>query len=87
MEIVWFNEEIKNNVDQTAQYLQEADPVFLCSIKQGGSGSNTSKSKNATASQLNLKQGVRKTGVEFQWYQEMITQPSQRNREMSLALG
>ena len=66
MEIVWSNKAMKNNFDQTAQYLQEADPVFLRSIKQGGSGgSNTSKSKNATASQLNLKQGVGKTGVEF----------------------
>ena len=55
---------MKNNFDQTAQYLQEADPVFLCSIKQSGGGSNT-KAKNATVSQLNLKQGVGKTGVEF----------------------
>jgi len=59
---------MKNNFNQTAQYLQEANPVFRCSIKQGG-GSNAGKStKNATASQLNLKQGVGKTGVEFCWY-------------------
>ena len=67
MEIVWSNDEMKNDFNQMAQYLQEADPVFLWSIKQGGGGSNT-KSKNATALQLNLKQGVGKTGVEFQWY-------------------
>ena len=51
-----------------AQYLQQADPVFLCTIKQGGGGNNNTKSKNATASQLNLKQGVGKTGVKFRWY-------------------
>ena len=65
MEIVQSSEAIKNNFDQTAQYLQEADPVFLCTIKQGGGGNNTIKSKNATTSQLNLKQGVGKTGVKF----------------------
>ena len=59
---------MKNNFDQTAQYLQEADPVFRRSIQQGG-GSNSGKPiKNATASQLNLKQGVGETGVEFRWY-------------------
>ena len=58
---------MKNNFDQTAQYLQEADPVFRRSIKQGGSNTNKS-TKNATALQLNLKQGVGKTGVEFCWY-------------------
>ena len=58
---------MKNNFDQTAQYLQEADPVFRRSIKQGGSNTNKS-TKNATASQHNLKQGVGKTGVEFRWY-------------------
>ena len=57
---------MKNNFDQTTQYLQ-ADPVFLRSIKQGGGSSNT-KSKNATALQLNLKQGIGKTGVKFWWY-------------------
>ena len=68
MEIVQLSEAMKNNFDQMAQYLQEADPVFLCSIKQGEGGSNTSKSKNVTVLQLNLKQGVGKTGVKFWWY-------------------
>ena len=68
MEIVRSNDTMKNNFDQTAQYLQEADPVFRRSIQQGG-GSNSGKPiKNATASQLNLKQGVGETGVEFRWY-------------------
>ena len=66
MEIVRSSKAMKNNLDQTAQYLQEACPVFYRFIKQGGSGgSNTNKSKNATASQLNLTQGVGKTVVEF----------------------
>ena len=68
MEIALSNEAMKNSFDQLAQYIQEACPVFRWSIKQGGSGgSNTNKSKNATALQLNLKQGVGKTGVKFWW--------------------
>ena len=59
---------MKNNFDQTAQYLQETDPVFRRSIKQGGGSDSGKSTKNATASQLNLKQGVGKTGVEFRWY-------------------
>ena len=67
MEVVQSNDDMKSSFNQTAQYLQEADPVFCRSIKQGGSNTNKS-TKNATASQLNLKQGVGKTGVEFRWY-------------------
>lgn len=68
MEIVQSSQAMNNSFDQTAQYLSETYPVFLCSIKQGGGRSGSNKSKNATTSQLNLKQGVGKTGVEFQWY-------------------
>ena len=67
MEIVQSKDDMKNNFDQTAQYLQEADPVFRRSIKQGGSDSGK-PIKNATASQLNLKQGVGETGVDFRWH-------------------
>lgn len=52
-----------NSFNQTAQYLSEACSVFLWSIKEVGAGTKTGK--NATASQLNLKQGVGKPGVEF----------------------
>ena len=68
MEIVRSSKAMKNNFDQTAQYLQEADPVFRRSIQQGGSNNSGKSTKNATASQLNLKQGVGSTGVEFCWY-------------------
>ena len=67
MEIVRSNDDMKNNFNQMAQYLQEADHVFCRLIQQGGSNSGKS-TKNATAPQLNLKQGVGKTGVEFRWY-------------------
>ena len=68
MEIVRFSKAMKNNFDQTAQYLQEANPVFRRSIQQGGGSNSGNSTKNATASQLNLKQGVGTTGVEFRWY-------------------
>jgi len=67
MEIVRSKDDMKNSFDKTAQYLQEADPVFRHTVEQVGSNSGK-PSKNATASQLNLKQGVGKTGVEFRWY-------------------
>ena len=66
MEFVQLDPEMTNSFDWFAQYLSEACPVFLCYIKQVGGRSN--KSKYATASQLNLKQGVGKTSVEFCWY-------------------
>ena len=68
MEIVRSSKAMKNNSNQTAQYLQEADPVFRRSIQQGGSNNSGKSTKNATALQLNLKQGVGTTGVEFRWY-------------------
>ena len=67
MEIVRLKDDMKNSFDKTAHYLQEADPVFRRVVEQVGSNSGKS-AKTATASQLNLKQGVGQTGVEFRWY-------------------
>ena len=75
---------MKKNFDQTAQYLQEADPVFRRSIKQSGSDSGK-PIKNATASQLNLKQGVGQTGVEFRWYPQEEYQALSKEQKSELS--